>query len=49
MPTRGADRHLKDLLAPWGMTLYDVDLLIEHQANFAMIPLTLEQVLADRG
>jgi hypothetical protein len=23
----------------------DIDLLIEHQANFAMIPLTLEQVL----
>ena len=24
----------------------DIDLLVEHQANFAMIPLTLEQVLA---
>ena len=23
----------------------DIDLLVEHQANFAMIPLTLEQVL----
>ena len=26
----------------------DLDLLIEHQANFAMIPLTLEKVL-DHG
>jgi hypothetical protein len=24
-----------------------IDLLIEHQANFAMIPLTIEQVLKD--
>jgi hypothetical protein len=23
----------------------DIDLIVEHQANFAMIPLTLEQVL----
>ena len=28
------------------MEMKDVDLLIEHQANFAMLPLTLEQVLA---
>jgi len=47
--SRGAKRHLTDLLAPHGLTLYDIDLLIEHQANFAMLPLTLEQVLADRG
>jgi 3-oxoacyl-[acyl-carrier-protein] synthase III len=28
------------------LILDDIDLLIEHQANFAMIPLTLQQVLA---
>ena len=47
--TRGATKLLTGLLAPHGLTLDDIDLLIEHQANFAMIPLTLEQVLADRG
>ncbi len=45
--TRGAKSHLESLLAPHRLTLADVDLLIEHQANFAMLPLTLEQVLAD--
>jgi 3-oxoacyl-[acyl-carrier-protein] synthase III len=44
--TRGARTHLSGLLAKNGMTLQDVDLLIEHQANFAMIPMTLEKVLA---
>ena len=43
--TRGARAHLNDLLAPNGVSLDQIDLLIEHQANFAMIPLTLEQVL----
>jgi 3-oxoacyl-[acyl-carrier-protein] synthase III len=45
--TRGARAHLASLLSPSRLTLADVDLLIEHQANFAMLPLTLEQVLAD--
>jgi 3-oxoacyl-[acyl-carrier-protein] synthase III len=43
--TRGAKTHLTDLFAPNGLRLDDFDLLIEHQANFAMIPLTLAQVL----
>jgi 3-oxoacyl-[acyl-carrier-protein] synthase III len=45
--TRGAKPHLSSLLGANGLTLSDVDLLIEHQANFAMLPLTLEQILAD--
>ena len=45
--TRGAGQHLAQLLSPHGLTLKGIDLLIEHQANFAMIPLTLEQVMAD--
>jgi len=45
--TRGAGNHLKKLLAPHQLTLRDIDLLIEHQANFAMIPLTLGQLLAE--
>lgn len=44
--TRGAKYHLETLMAPHNLDLDDIDLLIEHQANFAMIPLTLEQVLA---
>jgi 3-oxoacyl-[acyl-carrier-protein] synthase III len=43
--TRGAKAHLNELLSPNRITLDQIDLLIEHQANFAMIPLTLEQVL----
>ena len=43
--TRGARAHLNDLFSPNGVSLDQIDLLIEHQANFAMIPLTLEQVL----
>lgn len=43
--TRGARTHLNTLLTDNGMTMQDVDLLIEHQANFAMIPMTLEKVL----
>jgi 3-oxoacyl-[acyl-carrier-protein] synthase III len=43
--TRGANAHLTRLLSENNMTLNDMDLLFEHQANFAMIPLTLEQVL----
>ncbi|MBI5578210.1 MAG: hypothetical protein HY895_03575 [Deltaproteobacteria bacterium] len=45
--TRGAKAHLSALLAANRLGLQDIDLLIEHQANFAMLPLTLEQVLAD--
>ena len=43
--TRGAKYHLDALMAPSNLTIDDIDLLIEHQANFAMIPLTLAQVL----
>ena len=46
--TRGAPAHLSALLAENGLTIADVDLLIEHQANFALIPMTIERVL-DRG
>jgi 3-oxoacyl-[acyl-carrier-protein] synthase III len=45
--TRGAKPHLAALLGANRLSLQDIDLLIEHQANFAMLPLTLEQVLAD--
>ena len=43
--TRGAKYHLAALLTPNSLDMDDIDLLIEHQANFAMIPLTLGQVL----
>jgi 3-oxoacyl-[acyl-carrier-protein] synthase III len=43
--TRGAKTVLNELLFSNGINLEDIDLLIEHQANFAMIPLTLAQVL----
>lgn len=43
--TRGAKTVLNQLLFSNGINLEDIDLLIEHQANFAMIPLTLAQVL----
>lgn len=42
--TRGAGNHLNKLLGPHALTIRDIDLLIEHQANFAMIPLTLGQL-----
>jgi 3-oxoacyl-[acyl-carrier-protein] synthase III len=45
--TRGAKHHLATLMAPHNLELDDIDLLVEHQANFAMIPLTIEQVLKD--
>jgi 3-oxoacyl-[acyl-carrier-protein] synthase III len=45
--TRGAKPHLSALLAANRLSLEEIDLLIEHQANFAMLPLTLEQVLAE--
>ncbi|UCB47840.1 MAG: hypothetical protein JSW56_11785 [Deltaproteobacteria bacterium] len=43
--TRGAGAHLSQLLPQNNLTIDDIDLLIEHQANFAMIPMTLEKVL----
>jgi len=43
--TRGAKTVLNELLLSNGINWADIDLLIEHQANFAMIPLTLAQVL----
>ena len=43
--TRGAKNLLDELLSANGITVENVDLIIEHQANFAMIPLTLDQVL----
>ena len=46
--TRGARDHLTHLLQRNQLTMFDLDLLIEHQANFAMIPMTLEKVL-DHG
>jgi len=45
--TRGARAHWSTLLSANRLTVQDIDLLIEHQANFAMLPLTLEQVFAD--
>ncbi|MBW2060270.1 MAG: hypothetical protein JRI95_01775 [Deltaproteobacteria bacterium] len=43
--TRGARPHIIELLSRNNLTMDDLDLLIEHQANFAMIPLTLDKVL----
>jgi len=43
--TRGVVRHLADLLSRNDATIHDVDLMIEHQANFAMIPATVQQLL----
>ncbi len=45
--TRSAHDHLGTLLSRNRLTMEDIELLIEHQANFAMIPLTLEQVFKD--
>jgi 3-oxoacyl-[acyl-carrier-protein] synthase III len=47
--TRGAEAHLKTFLSRNNFTINDIELLIEHQANFAMIPMTLEQILGDAG
>jgi hypothetical protein len=41
--TRGAKKQLKELLARNNLTLDDIELHIEHQANFAMIPMTIKQ------
>jgi 3-oxoacyl-[acyl-carrier-protein] synthase III len=43
--TRGAKPHLEEILARNSLSLNDLDLLVEHQANFAMIPMTLERLM----
>jgi len=45
--TRGARSHMDALLGDNNLTMKKLDLLVEHQANFAMLPLTLEKVLDD--
>ncbi len=45
--TRSAKAHLTELLSRNNLTIDDIDLLIEHQANFAIIPMTLEKLLWD--
>ena len=45
--TRGARSHIDALLGDNNLSMKKLDLLIEHQANFAMLPLTLGQVLAN--
>ena len=47
--TRGAKPHLEDILGRNSLSLNDLDLLIEHQANFAMIPMTLERLMNNGG
>ena len=47
--TRGAKPHLEELLARNRLSLNDLDLLIEHQANFAMLPMTLERLMHNGG
>jgi 3-oxoacyl-[acyl-carrier-protein] synthase III len=42
--TRGARHHIFELLGRNGLAFSDIQLLIEHQANFAMIPMTLEKL-----
>jgi 3-oxoacyl-[acyl-carrier-protein] synthase III len=44
--TRGALPHVKKLITQNDLTMDKIDLLIEHQANFAMIPMMLEKILA---
>jgi 3-oxoacyl-[acyl-carrier-protein] synthase III len=43
--TQGAHAHWSTLLERNRLAFADIELLIEHQANFAMIPLTLEQLI----
>ena len=43
--TRGAKNLLDEVFFSNGIKVENIDLIIEHQANFAMIPLTLDQVL----
>jgi 3-oxoacyl-[acyl-carrier-protein] synthase III len=46
--TRGVVQHLADLFSRNDVTIFDIDLMIEHQANFAMIPATVEHILAGK-
>jgi 3-oxoacyl-[acyl-carrier-protein] synthase III len=43
--TRGAKAVLNELFYHNAIGMANIDLVIEHQANFAMIPLTLEQIV----
>ncbi len=43
--TRGARPHLQKILFENSLTMEALDLFIEHQANFAMIPMMLEKAL----
>ena len=43
--TQGVEAHLSALFQRNHVTLDDIELLVEHQANFAMIPLTLNQLI----
>jgi 3-oxoacyl-[acyl-carrier-protein] synthase III len=43
--TRGAKSHLEKILSDNALTMDKIDLFIEHQANFAMIPMMLEKAL----
>ena len=47
--TRGAKPHLEGFLGRNALGLNDLDLLVEHQANFAMIPMTLERLMNNGG
>ena len=47
--TRSAPKQFEELLSANNLTVEDIDLLIEHQANFAMIPMTLEKVFAGQS
>ena len=43
--TRGARSHINNFIAENALTMEKIDLFIEHQANFAMIPMMLEKIL----
>jgi len=43
--TRSARAHFSELLSENNLALEDIDLLVEHQSNFAMIPMTIERLL----
>ena len=47
--TQGANAHLSALLKRNQLTLDDIELMVEHQSNFAMIPLTLNQLIDGDG
>jgi len=46
--TRGVREHIDALLSANRLTVDDIDLFVEHQANFAMIPMTMEKLLNGR-